>query len=374
MARIGIDARLWTKTGVGRYIRNLIRSLASQEGSGKHQFFIFALSEDSSSIKGLPANFKTVPADYYWHSVGEQFGFNALLNSYDLNLMHFTYSPAPYLYNRPYVITVHDLIMIKMKTGRASTLPYPIYFLKGKIYKKLLTKSVRSSGHILVPTKTVKDELKSEFDVDSKKVTVTYEGFDPLLHSKDKSSLPGNLISRKYFLYVGNAYPHKNIETLISGFIKFEEEHAGYNLVLVGKKDFFYTRLQRESNLLKNTAIQYLSEVNDTVLSSLFSNAAAYVTASKSEGFGLPVLESLSHLTPVIVSDIPVFHEIAPYGSVFFNESDSMELAMKMDYVIKHSDVIRKEIKDNQKHLVENFSWDVLAQQTLAVYESCIGL
>lgn len=374
MARIGIDARLWTKTGVGRYIRNLIRSLALQEGSNKHQFFIFALSEDIPFIKNLPANFKIVPADYYWHSVGEQFGFNALLNRYDLNLMHFTYSPAPYLYNKPYVITVHDLIMIKMKTGRASTLPYPMYLLKGKIYKKLLTKSVRLSSHILVPTKTVRDELKSEFDMDIKKVTVTYEGFDVLLRSRDTQSLPKGLSDKKYFLYVGNAYPHKNIETLVSGFEKFQEKHEGYKLVLVGKEDFFYIRLQCESNLLKNTAIQYLSEVDDIALSSLFSHAAAYVTASKSEGFGLPVLESLSHLTPVIVSDIPVFHEVASFGSVFFSESDSVELAKKMDYVVKHSDTIRKEIKDNQKYLVENFSWDTLAQQTLTVYESCTRL
>ena len=373
MARIGIDARLWTKTGVGRYIRNLIRSIATQEASSKHQFFIFALSEDIPFIKGVPANFNTVPADFYWHSVGEQFGFNALLNSYDLNLMHFTYSPAPYLYDKPYIITVHDLIMIRMKTGKASTLPYPMYLLKSKIYKKLLTKSVRLASHILVPTKAVRSELESEFDIDNEKVTVTYEGFDPLLNSNNKHPLPKGLIQNKYFLYVGNAYPHKNIETIIEGFEKFQKENSDFHLVLVGREDFYYKRLLKDKHILRKS-VQYLSEVEDNTLSSLFLHAAAYVTASKSEGFGLPVLESLSHGTPVIVSDIPVFHEVASFGSVFFNELDSIELAKKMDYVVKHSDTIRKEIKDNQKHLVQNFSWDTLAQQTLAVYESCIGL
>ncbi len=373
MARIGIDARLWTKTGVGRYIRNLIRCLALQEGSNNHQFFIFALSEDIPFIKNLPANFKIVPADYYWHSVGEQFGFNALLNRYDLNLMHFTYSPAPYLYNKPYVITVHDLIMIKMKTGRASTLPYPLYFAKSAMYKKLLTRSVEHADRIFVPTRTVKEELISAFATESDKIAVTYEGFDTSIRSISHT-LPKGLTSNKYFLYVGNAYPHKNIETIIDGFEKFQKENGDYHLVLVGREDYFYKRLLNKGDLLRNKGVRYFSEVDDIALSSLFSQAAAYITASKSEGFGLPVLESLSHLTPVIVSDIPVFHEVASFGSVFFSESDSVELAKKMDYVVKHSDTIRKEIKDNQKYLIENFSWDTLAQQTLTVYESCTRL
>ena len=53
----------------------------------------------------------------------------------------------------------------------------------------------------------------------------------------------------------------------------------------------------------------------------LLRTAAALLTASREEGYGLPVVEAQSAGCPVVLSDIPIFREIAP--SARFAETSS---------------------------------------------------
>ena len=46
--RIGIDGRLWNETGVGRYIRNLVREL--QIIDQKNEYVLFVLTKDKEAI------------------------------------------------------------------------------------------------------------------------------------------------------------------------------------------------------------------------------------------------------------------------------------------------------------------------------------
>jgi len=372
MAKIGIDARLWTKTGVGRYIRNLVFTLAKNPQSQNHSFIIFVLSEDIKRISGLPKNFEIVAADFHWHSIAEQIGFVKLLNKKNLDLVHFTYSPAPLFYKKPYIITVHDLIMIQTKTGKASTLPYPVYAIKHEVYRFLLTKSIHNSIKIIVPTKTIKDEILRTFLINENKIEITYEGFDENITKHSGGKLPIPLKKKNYFLYVGNAYPHKNVETLIRAFDIFKKSNEHFYLVMVGEKDYFYERLFSTFGNQKH--LIHLSHVDDSLLSILYSNAAAFISASKNEGFGLPIIESLSCRTPVILSEIPVFREIALDTALYFDPMNENALAKQMEFIVKHSDTLHQKAVVFEKDLKKRFSWSDLAQKTIAIYESCTGL
>ena len=90
--KIGIDARLWNETGVGRHIRNLVSYLQSLDT--KNQYVLFVRSEDYEELKknfGLKANWKIVKADIRWHSFAEQILFPYLLYKEHLDLIHFPY-------------------------------------------------------------------------------------------------------------------------------------------------------------------------------------------------------------------------------------------------------------------------------------------
>lgn len=131
--RIGIDARLWNETGVGRYIRNLVYNLLEIDSRNEYVLFtnkqtIEEIKEHKSKIKFEDKKLKLVETNIRWHSVSEQIKFPKILEKEKLDLMHFPYFSVPILYNRPFVITIHDLIINHFSTGKASTLPTPLYY------------------------------------------------------------------------------------------------------------------------------------------------------------------------------------------------------------------------------------------------------
>ena len=105
----------------------------------------------------------------------------------------------------------------------------------------------------------------------------------------------------RYFLYVGNAYPHKNLESLLHAFSFFVRLHPDVRLVLAGRDDIFYKRLKRELEEIEVPAenVRFVMNPTDAELAGLYRGATLYLFPSRSEGFGLPPLEAMSSGVPV---------------------------------------------------------------------------
>ena len=139
--RIGIDCRLWEQTGVGRYTKNIVLNL--QKIDLRNQYVLFVRKEDLESIQKKITNpkWKIVETNIKWHSLSEQLMFPQIINREKLDLMHFPYFSIPILYNKPYVVTIHDLIINHFSTGKASTLIYPLYLAKRQAYKFIIKRN-----------------------------------------------------------------------------------------------------------------------------------------------------------------------------------------------------------------------------------------
>lgn len=168
----------------------------------------------------------------------------------------------------------------------------------------------------------------------------------------------------KYFLYVGNAYPHKNLETLLHAFMEVHDA----KLVLVGKDDYFYKRL-KQTDVVKalHERIIFKTGVSDAQLKNYYQNAQAFVFPSLMEGFGLPALEALANNCPVIVSDIPVFHEILGESAIYFDPRDPADLIK-----ILNSAVVNRPHAD--AGITKKYSWQKMARNTLKIYVAVCGL
>ncbi len=366
--KIGIDVRLWNETGIGRYIRNLIVHLNILDR--KNEYVLFARSQDVFEIqeKVSSKNFTVIKADISWHSLSEQVAFPRLLNQYNLDLMHFPYFSVPIFYKKPYVVTVHDLIINHFSTGRATTLPMPFYKLKRAGYKLILKRAIHDSKKVIVPSLATKDEILSYYkhDVNKDDIRITPEGVDDSI-----SDFSPITYKRKspYFLYVGNAYPHKNLETLIKAFNFFSELHPDFKLYLIGKKDYFYKKVQEKN---KNGNIEFLGFIKDDELSKLYKQATATFAPSFMEGFGLTTLEAMKMGSLVAASEIPSFKEVCSSHAFYFNPQDALSIKKTMENIISISETDKKaRIQDAQKH-AESFSWKKTARLTLEVYESCL--
>lgn len=363
--RIGIDCRLWKQSGVGRYTRNLVLNL--QKIDKKNEYVLFVRSEDFEFIKKQIVNkkWRIKPVDVSWHSISEQIKFPFILNKEDLDLVHFPYVSVPIFYGRPFVVTIHDLIPMSFPTGKASTHSTPSYFVKFLSYRFIIRMASMNAKTIITPSNASKEEIINHLRVSNQKIQVIPEAADEKI-----PQLKSRILKEKYFLYVGNAYPHKNLDSLISAFNEFLKENKNIKLILVGKKDIFYQRLE-ENNQSRN--IVFFGQATDEELGSLYSGAIALIQPSLMEGFGLPVLEAMANKCLVICSDIPSLREVAGEFAIYFNPKDVNDIVNNMQSAL--SDKINKEeIIQNAYERSKEFSWEKMARETLKVYESCFSL
>src|SRR4051812_22356097 len=119
--KIGIDARLWNETGVGRYIRNLVKELQLIDKKNEYILFVRKADFDKVSSQIVNSKFLVKVADIRWHTIEEQIKLPRILNNENLDLMHFPYFSVPIRYKKTFVITIHDLILNHFSTGKAST-------------------------------------------------------------------------------------------------------------------------------------------------------------------------------------------------------------------------------------------------------------
>lgn len=365
---IGIDLRLWNQTGVGRYIRNLVLNL--QKIDNKNNYVIFARSDDLKDIESKikNPNWKIVTANIRWHSLREQYELPKILNKENLDLVHFPYFSVPILYKKPFVVTIHDLIVHHFPTGKASTLPIPLYKAKRIGYKRVIRHAVKNSKKIIVPLNAVKTDLIHAFSIREEKIIVTYEGVDSQV-SNPNLQIPRENKYGKFFLYVGNAYPHKNLERLIDAFEIFKKnsDNKDVKLLLVGKDDFFYKRLEKK---VKNSSIIFLHDISDEKLAGFYSSAIALVLPSLMEGFGLPAIEAMSNNCLVMASGIPSFKEVCLDSAIYFDPLSSSSISKRMHEVNENGKDFYKPRILKAKQRLKLFSWEKMSAQTLKVYES----
>lgn len=364
--RIGIDARLYQETGVGRYISNLIDKLYQIDK--ENQYFVFTRSDSLSKIP-FSNNWRVVRVDTRWHTLAEQVLLPLVLTKYNLDLIHFPYFSVPFFYPGKFVVTIHDITNLNYATGKASTLPYPIYKLKHFGYKLILKTALSRAEKIIVPSYAVGNEIIKVYPRAKEKLVVTYEGGMEKINYAQKK-----LDFEPFFFYVGNVYPHKNLERGILAIKKLNLKRTSQiKLVIAGKEDFFLKRLKvyaRDNQAEKN--IVFLGKVSDNTLSNLYNRALGLFFPSLSEGFGLPALEAMQHGCIVCCSDIPIFHEVCQNVPLYFNPENIDDMVEVLERILSLSSQEKKILVTLGKESVKNFSWENMAKQTLAIYKEVL--
>jgi len=356
MKKIGIDARLYSQTGVGTYLQNLLFYL-DKTNPKKEIYYIYLLKKDINKINFKSKNIVKKVADQKWHSFAEQTSFLILLIRDNLDLMHFTYFSYPIFYWRKFIATIHDSTPLLFKTGRASTKNEFIYQIKHFVFKLVLWLQVNRAVKIITPTKTVKQELIRIYGSKiSSKIQPIYEGVDyKLLETKENKNLDKKF--GNFFIYVGNFYPHKNVERLIR---VFGDVEGKYKLILIGPDDYFSRKIELRKNifLLKNPPTP------DLVF--FYKNALAIIHPSLSEGFGLPLVEAAYFETPIIASNIPVFKELWTDSYLVFNPYNSLDIADRINQFIENRTIF------NYSDIIKKYSFERMTEETLKIYQKCL--
>ncbi len=351
--RIVIDARLYgiEHRGLGRYTECLLNELVRLPAAA--EYIILIDPKNKTRPQNLPANFRLMAVPVRVYSLAEQFILPLVLLILKPALVHFTHFNAPYFVPSKYILTVHDLIINHFPDSRASHLPKWLYQIKLGFYFKIIKHNIAKAEHVITVSKFVANDINQQYGVPLTKITPIYlaTNLPPIVNCLEK--LPA-----KYFLYVGAAYPHKNLKCLIQGFLIFKSAHPEYTLVVVGKKDSFMSEVMAEYQEPSQSGnIVFWGEASDEALSCLYQNSQAYVTATLMEGFGLGPLEAASFGKISIVTDIPVFREIYKQDLIYFRPNDYQDIAEKLSDYVKLSPADIKPKMAELNYLLSSISW-----------------
>ncbi len=369
--RIVIDARLWSESGIGRYIRNLVWQL--QEIDKENDYLILHLKKEFEGIN-YQGNFKGVLADYRWYGFAEQFSLPKLIKSLNPDLVHFPHFNVPIFFKGKYVVTIHDLIHQHFQMKRATTRDPLTYKIKKMGYKRVFSSAICNAQKIMTPSDFVKKQLLKEWCANSHRVTVTpegvEEGFIELINECKDQDFKGFAekfrIKKPYLFYVGNAHPHKNIPGIIQAFSVVKNLYPDLSLVLSGPSHHFWEQIKKGS---KTDGVIFTGFVSEKELAVLYKNAAAFVMPSLEEGFGIPLLEAMAAGCPVVTSNAASLPEVGGNACLYFDPKKEGDTVEKIIQVIGNES-LRKELIKKGHNRIKDFSWEKMAKQTLEVYKN----
>lgn len=367
--KIGIDARFYgpKQTGPGRYVQRLVDNLEGVDL--KNEYLIFLRKENWDEYNPQKPNFKKVLADYPWYGLGEQILMPFKIYQSKVDLMHFPHFNVPIFCLSPFVITIHDLILKRFPTRRASTLGPVKYWLKNVAYNLVIFLAAKRAKKIIAISKFTKQDILKYLKVKSEKIEVIYEGVSdfvvPDVSINEKEILDKYGVKKPYLLYVGNCYPHKNLDRLILAFDKLRKEDKNLHLILAGRHEYFYKRLIKEYGSFKN--VIFTDFVLDKDLPVLYKNAEIYVFPSLCEGFGLPPLEAMAHKLPVVCSNNSCLPEILGDSAIYFDPYNIRDMVDKLGKVL-NNDGLKKELIKQGGEQIGGYSWERMAQQTVSAY------
>jgi len=362
--RIGIDARN-DGTGIGRYTFSLVRELAQIDQD--NDYVLFLSSRRYATYIAPAPNFRAVEADIPWFTLREQLLLPRLVARERLDLIHYPSVTVPLLATTPFVVTIHDLNYLN-KTSIFGDARSARRTLLTAGYR-LELKKVRRARRLIAVSGATRDALVSALGVDSKKVTVTYEAADLREDEGDRTVLERNGIASPFFLYIGNAYPYKNLHRLIDAFTSLRGRvPEDFQLVLAGDHEEFAASLRERTkrNGIERQVI-FTGPVSDAELVALYDAARAYVFVSLSEGFGLPGLEAMAAGVPVIAARAGSLPEIYGDAALYCDPRDTESIASALVEIASDEDLHLRLSAVGRKRAAE-FSWTRAAEQTLAVY------
>lgn len=263
------------------------------------------------------------------------------------------------------IVTLHDLAVLHNSDwAKKATVDF---------YRKNIKNILNKANKIIVDSNFTKNDAIKTLNIDEKKIVVVYAGADSIFcPSTDKGYLKEKFNLENYILCVGALSPRKNTIGLLSAYGKLSIElREKFNLVLVGvpRDTIFFDKLNKTIKDLKiDGQVKQFREIKNSDLPKIYSGAKLFVCPSLFEGFGLPILESLSCGVPVITSNTSSLPEVVGSAGVLVNPENIEEMKLAMEKMLLGGKFYQN-LKDKCLNQANKFKWQKTAKETLAVYE-----
>lgn len=377
MARIAIDmtSTQKNKTGIGRYIKNLVEAL--HEIDSINEYFLFIHDDDLDGFTISHNNFTIVPVNSkilrktYLRIIWEQLVLPFRLKKLKIDLLHSPNFTTAYFSNLKKVVSFHDLTYF--------FLPEMHTPLKRELFKLYIRLSSVFSDAIVTISENSKEDIRRILPKSYNKTYVSPLGAAPNFYQPSSFETKGISIFEKYnlpehyILYVGTIEPRKNILNLIKAYELLPSAlKVTYKLVLTGKKGWLSTELfdYYEASSDK-TNIIFSGFIDEIDLPKLFKEASVFAYVSHYEGFGIPLVESMACRTPLVTSNSSSMKEIAENAAVLVDPNSPQNISDGIKEMLTNS-ALKEQFKLNYPQKLALYNWEHCAKVTLEAYQKAL--
>ncbi|MFI5181236.1 MAG: glycosyltransferase family 4 protein [Thermoanaerobaculia bacterium] len=348
MTRVLIDARKARDFGIGRYVLGLLRALARR---GDFALSAVVFPDD---VPLLPAGVTPVLSTASHYSVRELLAIRRAMDRTKPDLFHAPHYVVPLAPAVPTVVTIHDLMHLRR--------PEHAGLHKRAYAAWMIRRAVRLAVRIVTVSEETRRDLLSFDSRAAGKTVVIPNGAADGFFRAGNAAAPPREGSSPYLLFVGNDKPHKNLDGLLLAFARIRATHPHLELRLAG-----VAAGRRAAD-----GVHALGFVPDEDLADLVAGAEVLVLPSFAEGFGLPVLEAQAAGTPVACSDLPALREASGGVAAFFDPSDPASIARMLEGLLG-DEAARSRLRAAGRVHAAAFTWDRVAENTVALYREALG-
>lgn len=301
------------------------------------------------------------------------------LKNIDADIFHLIDHSDGYLsywlkrYNKPNVVTCHDLInLIKPETfqGRAS---FPLISMTAW---KWAIQGMRQADRIIAVSSHTKRDTVEHLAIAPSRITVIPNAVDEMFHPLAQDQVKkfrheqGVLEDTLCLLNVGSNNARKNILTALKALAVLKKEMP----VVFWKVGADFNPEQKqfiEAEGLES-CISYLGQPDEATLVKIYNAADVLLAPSLYEGFGLTVLEAMACGTAVVSANVTSIPEVAGDAAILTDPTDVKAIALAIEHLY-HNPLARQQLVQKGWERVKQFSWDSTAERVANVYEQVLN-
>jgi alpha-1,3-rhamnosyl/mannosyltransferase len=328
--RVGFDVAplLQTQAGTARWVRGLLGALERRD-----DVEVVPLSW------GGEGRVTAAVRDVLWYPLL----LPRRARSSGLELVHTTIYRGPWRSRLPFVVTVHDLAVLRHPDA------FPAWT---RLYGRLgLVHTLRAARRVVAVSEFSRREVSALAGLPLEGIDVVPNGVDPIF------TVEGPAEGGDYLLAVGTLEPRKNVSRIVEA-----SRLAGVELRVVGASGWGGVEARGEG-------VAWLGRVSDDELARLYRGARCLVYPSLYEGFGIPVAEAMACGCPIVTSAGSAMADVAAGAAVLVDPLDPPAIATGIDEAVSR----RGELVPLGLERARELTWDRAGAAAVAAYRRALA-
>lgn len=355
--------------GMEVYARELVRELA-----GRDEIELTCLiNREAASAPGPwheAGQTLTVPVHassrLQW-VLGEQLHVPRMADRAGVDLVHSLASTAPVRGRQARVVTVHDLNFLKV--------PDAHFGMRALGMRALVPAAVRSSDRVIADSRSTRDDLVSDLNVDRSRIDVVpLAAGSPAADSTPEDELRARLGlgGRDVIFSPGASRPHKNVEALITAVAGIPSGERPVIVVSGYETEYSASLCSFAASVGAPESLVVAGNLSAADMEGLYGLSSVMVMPSRYEGFGLPVVEAMMRGVPVIASNTSSLPEVAGDAALLVSPGSPEEIRAAIQRVIGNPEESSR-LSSAGLARSADFSWQRTADLTIAAYERALS-